>query len=53
MAQFFSPSIEIGHEKQRFSARKENIRFNTNKHPDIRDNPDSRKNEEQNFKGMT
>jgi len=30
---------------------KKNIGFNSNKQPDIRDNLDSRKNEEQEFKG--
>jgi hypothetical protein len=30
---------------------KKNIKFNTNKQSDIRDNLDSRKNEEQDFKG--
>ena len=31
--------------------QKGNTRFNTNKHPEIRDNLDSRKQEEQDFKG--
>jgi hypothetical protein len=38
--------------KKKSQLDKENIQFNTNKHrPDIRDNLDSRINEEQRFKG--
>jgi hypothetical protein len=37
--------------KYKAEAPKKNIKFNTNKQPDIRDNLDSRKNEEQDFKG--
>ena len=37
--------------KNRTAAPKKNIKFNTYKQPDIRDNLDSRKNEEQLFRG--
>ena len=39
--------------KKKYSqVNKENIQFNSNRHrPDIRDNLDNRKNEEQEFKG--
>jgi len=38
--------------KMRSQINKENIHFNSNKHrPDVRDNLDNRKNEEQGFKG--
>lgn len=37
--------------KNKAEPSKKNIRINTNKQPDIRDNLDSRKSEEQDFKG--
>jgi len=38
--------------KKSSQLNKENIQFNTNRHrPEIRDNLDNRKNEEQDFKG--
>ena len=44
--------IALSMKKKSSQINKENIQFNTNRHrPEIRDNLDNRKNEEQDFKG--